>query len=752
MRRSKIFSDYCMSLQLFLISKNKRRLSAEDYSLLSSALRPRLLNIIPIFLFFLLFSLAAETFWLTDEVSAATLEITIPASYAIDLNPGTGTTFGESKNQQIGIKTSGSFGYTLNIKPSDGTDLKSSSNTIKTITKSEGYDSSDGYKNSDEVNTWAYKPSKLNSVDNTKYLPFPSVETLLDKTDKNNDTANTYDLTIAAKVDNTLPSGTYSNNFVVSATANTVSYSITYNLNEGEWSGTSPQIGTTTENTIKLDSNEPTRDGFEFKGWCSIEPTGNDTTSPSCSGQTYEAGQDYTLTYDTNTLTLNAIWAATGREPVECRIIPNINQTGVFKDSRDDTSYNIARLADNRCWMTENLKIADKEISSTDSDMTNGTFNLPTSSTSGFSNYNVSNVYIDPTYGGYYTFYAATAGEGTNSQSGEASKSICPKGWRLPTQAELLNPPANFVLSGIYYLSRPGNQENFGNFWSSTANSTSSVRCTRLGRTSAETEIECGKNRGMAIRCIARGTEITDLKYLQDWQELTETEKSEVLSSMDESKSYQLIDIRDNNIYNVAKLKDGKLWMIENLRLGDNKLDNRTLTSNNTDITSTYQLVKQTPVNFNRINNGNYDADALYIDPDHLEYGGYYSWHTATAGTGTSSISSGDASSSICPSGWKIPTGGPNSELANLIIAYNGVNSSSPTKFLANPIPGFLLGGLVHNEGNGLIDQNSIGRYWSSTARDTNTAYGLYISVSTIGADSYNYKYFGRTIRCIART
>ena len=50
---------------------------------------------------------------------------------------------------------------------------------------------------------------------------------------------------------------------------------------------------------------------------------------------------------------------------------------------------------------------------------------------------------------------------------------------------------------------------------------------------------------------------------------------------MEEGQTLELTDSRDGNTYKVRKLADGQCWMIQNLRLGDSKLSNRILTSDN---------------------------------------------------------------------------------------------------------------------------------------------------------------------------
>lgn len=158
-------------------------------------------------------------------------------------------------------------------------------------------------------------------------------------------------------------------------------------------------------------------------------------------------------------------------------------------DSRDNTQYTIALLKDGNIWMCENLRLGGSSamaLTGNDTDIPkNQNFTLPVSSTSGFDSSHTQCLYIDPTYGGYYSWNVATAGSG--GSSGDAPYSILPKGWGLPTQAEysalwnasgssdsarsstLQSAPANFVLFGLYINSSPRYQDSDGYCWSSTA-------------------------------------------------------------------------------------------------------------------------------------------------------------------------------------------------------------------------------------------------------------------------------------------
>ena len=129
-----------------------------------------------------------------------------------------------------------------------------------------------------------------------------------------------------------------------------------------------------------------------------------------------------------------------------CTLLENVGDSMVIEDVRDGNQYGVKKLKDGNCWMTDNLKIAGQTLDSYTSDLPDGvTYNLPSSiaiNTPGtFWNQDNNDVYVETYYGfgGYYSFYGATAGWGTVNVHDEYSpQSICPKGWRLPTSDEYL--------------------------------------------------------------------------------------------------------------------------------------------------------------------------------------------------------------------------------------------------------------------------------------------------------------------------
>ena len=192
-----------------------------------------------------------------------------------------------------------------------------------------------------------------------------------------------------------------------------------------------------------------------------------------------------------------------------------------------------------------------------------------------------------------------------------------------------------------------------------------------------------------------------------------------------------LTDTRDNNTYTVSKLADGKCWMTQNLRIAG-----KTITSADSDVTSNYTIPASSLSGFD-----NYNTSNAYVNSD----GGFYNWYTATAGTGTTALSTNGQNTtvSICPKGWRLPTGGNNGEFKILHNNYN-----SPSTLRSSPVNLTLSGNAYSSSMGG---QGSYGYYWSSTVYANNYAYYLYLSSSYVLPSDHTNKYYGFSVRCVAR-
>ena len=273
-------------------------------------------------------------------ISTLTLSVTDSVSLNIVSTSSNGTfATTDTSTNNISVKTTNGTGYTLGIKASTNNSnaLINTSDSTKTIPSissstfpsgvSEANYKDDTYASTNNLNnTWGYRPSKLNSVANSNYLPAPSSSstiTTLDKTTMSNpSTANTYNIALGTRITDTTVQGSYTNTFVITAVVNPTIYSITYNKNTTDTVTNMPSNVTnqeTTGETVNISSTVPVRDGYNFKGWCTVQVA----DGASCSGTTYNpdgGGTNLTWTLNqtvaTNSLSIYAMWESSAQPTV----------------------------------------------------------------------------------------------------------------------------------------------------------------------------------------------------------------------------------------------------------------------------------------------------------------------------------------------------------------------------------------------------------------------------------------------------
>ncbi|MBQ3433319.1 hypothetical protein IJG22_03465, partial [Candidatus Saccharibacteria bacterium] len=264
--------------------------------------------------------------------------------------------------------------------------------------------------------------------------------------------------------------------------------------------------------------------------------------------------------------------------------------------------------------------------------------------------------------------------------------------------------------------------------------------------------------------------------YMQD---LTSSTIATLLPSTGSTAT--VCDSRDNQQYTIAKLADGKYWMVSNLNLAGGTV----LSSDKSDVPSTnyYTLPASTTISSGTavpsdqfssdttayvFNTGNNTTTCNSSTPCNS----YYSWLAATAGgknsSGSSVTTNGyNAAYSICPKGWRLPTSttsnanaqtSPNWKTGDwypLATAYGANLESryyeSAATFYNNAGPGttpnFLLAGYYSN-GSFKVG-GSGGRYWSSTAYSSSYAYYLYFDSGRVYSANYDNRGFGSSVRCV---
>ena len=257
-----------------------------------------------------------------------------------------------------------------------------------------------------------------------------------------------------------------------------------------------------------------------------------------------------------------------------------------------------------------------------------------------------------------------------------------------------------------------------------------------------------------------------------------------------------LTDQRDNNTYAIAKLADGKCWMIENLRLENTGTDNtngslaqgygtsatygnfsglaNAESANFTDSTTANSLYYSgtqsgdATVNigtsndpgyrmprYNNLNTSTRASSPTNNDGNMYSYGNYYTWHAAIADltyNGTNNQST--TGISLCPAGWHLPKGGDksneaNNELWSLVV--DGINDGTkPANYDSSTYPYYTGTTEGSNASNKLraypnnflysgyfntssaYGRGSRGSYWSSTAYNNSNSYYLSLGSSDV--------------------
>ncbi|MBR2994283.1 hypothetical protein IKF43_02755 [Candidatus Saccharibacteria bacterium] len=274
----------------------------------------------------------------------------------------------------------------------------------------------------------------------------------------------------------------------------------------------------------------------------------------------------------------------------------------------------------------------------------------------------------------------------------------------------------------------------------------------------------------------------------------------------------EVVDTRDNSIYWVTKLKTdymddnvGQCWMTENLDLDfnttkpDGSIAMRTFTSNDTNLTlygsygydsnngytcsntatttnctSSGEIISWTPeratiapedlssTTWKNDNSNPYSYDRGNVEPDgykdgHGKAGNYYNWTATIASNSSNSYTSGNATNSICPKGWRLPDT-RTYEFSKLLYAYDitkddkntagyADGSTSFNKMVSSPLY-FVRSGYVNN--GSLSNSAGSGDYWSSAVDSASFAFDQYFNSSSVRPAYSNSGSYGLSVRCLA--
>lgn len=225
---------------------------------------------------------------------------------------------------------------------------------------------------------------------------------------------------------------------------------------------------------------------------------------------------------------------------------------------------------------------------------------------------------------------------------------------------------------------------------------------------------------------------VVTIESITNMQQMT----TDICNATSEGVSKQLKDTRDNKLYWVTRSAKNQCWMTQNLDYDDPNSTKLTSTSGWSSTAGSYRAY--------------YDPGAKMISGTslvgvgsntHLHIGNYYSYNSATNGTG-GALGSGEATSSICPTNWKLPSQQDFSTLLNTNY------QTSSAAFTSAPYY-FIIGGRI--ESSALTKPGESGYYWASNASTSDNAFHLYINSSSISAAFTKPKADGFLVRCLAK-
>ena len=369
------------------------------------------------------------------------------------------------ESQTITASTTGDVGYTIGIRTTGSSsalvDTDNSNHTIPTFALPSGAESIPV----DELDGgYGY------SLDEgAHYHPVPeptaTKATTLFKTTSAGE--NQHELTFGVKVPVGTAAGVYTNTFVIEMVSNLepcAIESICYFGNGDDGNGVmEDQEDVVSGSSVMLRPSNFSKPGYGFVGW---------NTEMDGTGTNYGPSQTITVgDLSEEGLQLYAKWVQSAGDLQGWRGCEtmNVGDVTALTDTRDGNTYAVAKYADGKCWMMENLRLdlsdMDVTISAQNTNKPTSDFMMaanahPASSDSFCTGnnagcvdrvlHNTNNINRNKpaspitndsnsswySYGVYYNYYTATAGNGgfsLTTKGAQVNGDICPMGWRLPT-------------------------------------------------------------------------------------------------------------------------------------------------------------------------------------------------------------------------------------------------------------------------------------------------------------------------------
>ena len=740
----------------------------------------------------------------TAQSSSLTLNVSsAAASVEFDVNSTDGTFASSSSDNSaaFSVVTNNFSGYTLSISGSDN-DGKLYDTTKKYFLEPliSAVSEADFSSTSSLNGKWGYKPSKFNSVANNNYLPAPTTTaSTLDTTSVANTTANNYTISLGLRADYGTAANTYTNAFVITAVPNPIAYVITYDANTTDTVSNMPasQNSTTSATEITLSDKTPAREGYDFKGWCTVKPTFSNGTD-SCSGATYQPGFVYGIDQTTqNVITLYAMWQESGTvitynanggyfgndTPKTTNIVvydPNTPKvTKISKSHNVDDNGNSIGSYNNNLSVTDTVTIPGADelhitityqtedasydwVAIYDGSVIPSASNFAESITGrlGGATKVEKQAFIipgdtarfffrtDDSKGNFYGYYATVEGEIIKILNGEvltpARDGYVFDGWYTDpagTSGNEFEFTAGTTSQTVYAKWKKYSTVVFISKTGGSVNHTSQSVLERdaisiNGNTVRINDITVTANPNSNY---AFGGWINECGSTMPASDCTITASwapnSNTLQNASScgSSPTTLTDARDGETYTVRSI-NGVCTMLQNLDFA--VVSGMELAFDSTNVTATNVITTVGSLT----SGGSYDEMRI-LKSSTPNYGTYYNYAAVTAGTVTGSSNTTNATQDICPKGWRLPTHNEQTSIAG----GSGWLTSNVSAFSAVAV-GYYLGG-------SLAAADSYGSWWSSTASSTVDRYYLNYSVSNglySGYDS-NRGSVGFSVRCVLK-
>ena len=647
---------------------------------------------------------------------APVISLSLQDTVAVEVTPTQDGTF-SSNTAALSISTNNETGYSLYMATGNGKNTLTSqnpgiSNVISAVNGGEDGVVSAKFGN----NTWGYNLSQEAVSDTTAYKAVPTAtgDTAIITTESPTE-ADTYSLTFGTKVDTSLPSGTYSNDVVVSVVANP------------EYVPTISEVADMQDVTAEICAASAegetatlvdTRDGSDYtvakiNGACwmtqNLRLSGGQTLTSADSNvasswsfpSTPLAGSSYSYTAPQVTISSNTSYG------------------GYY----------------NYCAASAGTVCSSSSAQDATQDICPKGWRLPTNSEqSGITGYVSA---FSPVFSGYYY-------NGTLHDTGSNGR------WWSATASNSL---------AQYYLYYSGSSLRTGN---GNKNLGYSVRCIRsnpgtltinfdgngsTGGSTASQQIAAGNTASLNANGFTRngyaftgwntaadgsGTSYADgadytvtpatgdatVTLYAQWGPSIQDFTNAQCQSLASNNNYTVYDERDDSDYTVRYINSA-CWMTQNLRLSGG----RTLTSADSNVTRNWSFPSTS------LTSGNTYNAAYSTISSNTSYGGYYNYCAASAGTACRTSSAQDADQDICPKGWRLPTRSEMDGITSHASAFSPVYSG------------------YYNSGS-LRKTGSYGNWWSATAYNGSSQYYLDYNSNSLYTGN-NPKSDGFSVRCI---